>query len=225
MRLQKFYEDRHTLHVGTMDNRCYYVPKALDGQARSRLLSQREWDFAWYPCIEEVPAGFSEKDFAAEGFVKMEVPSCWQAKGYDRKQYTNVSFPFPYDPPYIPDENPCGAYITEFDLDEAEAGMRRFLYFEGVDSCFYVWVNGEFVGYSQVSHSPSEFEITEQSKAGTNRLSVLVLKWCDGSYLEDQDKFRFSGIFRDVTLLLRPSAFLSPTIRPIFRMRIPAALI
>ena len=208
MELQKFYEDRHTLHVGTMDNRCYYVPKAPGDQARSRLLSQKEWDFAWYPCIEKVPADFSETEFLAEGFVKMEVPSCWQTKGYDQKQYTNVRFPFPYDPPCIPDENPCGAYITEFDLDETETGMRRFLYFEGVDSCFYVWLNGEFVGYSQVSHSPSEFEITDQSKTGTNRLSVLVLKWCDGSYLEDQDKFRFSGIFRDVTLIFRPTAFL-----------------
>ena len=208
MKLQKFYEDRHTLHVGTMDNRCYYVPKAPGDQSRSKLLSGKEWDFAWYPCIEEVPADFSEACFLAEGFAKVEVPSCWQTKGYDQKQYTNVRFPFPYDPPYIPDENPCGAYITEFDLDETEACMRRFLYFEGVDSCFYVWLNGEFVGYSQVSHSPSEFEITKQSKTGTNRLSVLVLKWCDGSYLEDQDKFRFSGIFRDVTLLFRPTAFL-----------------
>lgn len=207
MKIQKFYEDRNTLHVGTMDDRCYYLPKAPDGQMRSRLLSQKEWKFAWYPCVEEVPADFADVDFAAGGFVKMEVPSCWQALGYDQKQYTNVRYPFPYDPPYVPDDNPCGAYITEFELDETEAGMRRFLYFEGVDSCFYVWLNGEFVGYSQVSHSPSEFEITGQSQAGRNRLSVLVMKWCDGSYLEDQDKFRFSGIFRDVVLLVRPAAF------------------
>lgn len=208
MRLEKFYEDRGTLHVGALENRCYYVPKAPGGGTRSRLLSQKEWDFSWYPCIEDVPERFSEADFAPEEFTRLEVPSCWQAKGYGQKQYTNVRYPFPYDPPYVPDENPCGAYITEFALSPQECAMRRFLYFEGVDSCFYVWVNGIFTGYSQVSHSPSEFEISRQTRPGINRLSVLVLKWCDGSYLEDQDKFRFSGIFRDVTLLLRPASFL-----------------
>ena len=208
MELQKFYEDPGTLHVGTMENRCYYVPLSPDGQARSRLLSGKEWEFAWYPCVEDVPAGFAKADFPAAGFAKLEVPSCWQAKGYGQKQYTNVRYPFPYDPPFVPDDNPCGAYLTEFELAQEEMDLRRFLYFEGVDSCFYVWVNGEFVGYSQVSHSPSEFEITAQTHAGKNRLSVLVLKWCDGSYLEDQDKFRFSGIFRDVTLLLRPQRHL-----------------
>lgn len=208
MELQKFYEDPSTLHVGTMENRCYYVPLSGDGKERGRLLSGKEWDFAWYPCVEDVPADFPKADFSAAGFAKLEVPSCWEAKGYGQKQYTNVRYPFPYDPPYVPDENPCGAYLTEFELTQDEAGLRRFLYFEGVDSCFYLWVNGEFVGYSQVSHSPSEFEITAQTHVGKNRLSVLVLKWCDGSYLEDQDKFRFSGIFRDVTLLLRPQEHL-----------------
>ncbi len=208
MRLEKFYEDLSALHIGTMENRCYYIPQAPDGGQRSRLLSGKEWDFAWYPSVDAVPPDFAEVCFRAEGFAKTEVPSCWQAKGYGQKQYVNQRYPFPYDPPYVPDENPCGAYVTEFVLDETEVKMRRFLYFEGVDSCFYVWINGAFVGYSQVSHSPSEFEITEQTKAGKNRLSVLVLKWCDGSYLEDQDKFRFSGIFRDVILLLRPAEFL-----------------
>src|SRR5699024_6015409 len=133
-----------------------------------------------------------------------EVPSCWQMAGFDQKHYTNTRYPFPCDPPYVPDNNPCGAYIKDFDLDKNETKKEQFLYFEGVDSCFYVWVNGKFVGYSQVSHSPSEFNITGKTKTGRNRLAVLVLKWCDVSYLEDQDKFRMSGIFRDVHLLLRP---------------------
>ena len=137
----------------------------------------------------------------------MEVPSCWQMKGYDQKQYTNVNYPFPYDPPYVPEENTCGAYIKEITLTAEEAAMRQYLYFEGVDSCFYLWINGKFVGYSQVAHSSSEFEITEFTKEGTNRISILVLKWCDGSYLEDQDKFRYSGIFREVELLFRPQEF------------------
>ncbi len=207
MKVEKFYEDRSSLHIGTMDNRCYYVPQAPDGGARHRLLSGPDWKFAYYPQVEEVPEDFAAADFVPEGFAQMEVPFCWQAKGYDQKQYTNVCYPFPFDPPHVPDRNPCGAYVKEFSLTQEEASMRRFLYFEGVDSCFYLWVNGIFVGYSQVSHSPSEFEITDQTHAGNNRISVLVMKWCDGSYLEDQDKLRFSGIFRDVTLLLRPQSF------------------
>lgn len=207
MRVEKYYENLQTLHVGTRKNRCYYIPQSLQGESRSRVLSGKDWKFAYYPYVEAVPADFAEADFGAEGFVDMEVPSCWQMKGYDQKHYTNTRYPFPFDPPYVPDENPCGAYVKEFVLSADEAAMRSFLYFEGVDSCFYVWVNGQFVGYSQVSHSSSEFEITAQAKEGTNRLSVLVMKWCDGSYLEDQDKFRNSGIFRDVTLISRPESF------------------
>lgn len=208
MRVKKYYEDLHALHVGTMKNRCYYVPRAVNGEECGRLLSGADWKFAFFPVVESVPDDFIKPDFEPADFVNMEVPSCWQAKGYDYKQYTNVRYPFPYDPPYVPDENPCGAYIKDFELNRGESLMRQFLYFEGVDSCFYVWVNGEFVGYSQVSHSPSEFEITGKAKEGSNRLCVLVMKWCDGSYLEDQDKLRFSGIFRDVTLILRPKSFL-----------------
>ncbi|MBQ7840813.1 MAG: DUF4981 domain-containing protein [Lachnospiraceae bacterium] len=209
MRVEKYFENLSALHVGTRENRCYYIPQSSNGEKRCRLLSGKDWKFAYYPYVEAVPEAFSQADFAAEDFVDMEVPSCWQMKGYDQKQYTNTRYPFPFDPPYVPDENPCGAYVKDFELSEAESGMRRFLYFEGVDSCFYVWVNGEFVGYSQVSHSPSEFEITGCTKAGKNRLSVLVMKWCDGSYLEDQDKFRYSGIFRDVTLICRPESFVN----------------
>ena len=128
-------------------------------------------------------------------------------KGFGQKQYTNVRYPIPYDPPYAPGENPSGAYVKRFYADRKRSRRTSVLYFEGVDSCFYVWINGEFVGYSQVSHSPSEFEITGKTKAGSNRMAVLVLKWCDGTYLEDQDKLRFSGIFRDVELVLRPQEF------------------
>lgn len=130
------------------------------------------------------------------------MPSVWQNHGHDRHQYTNVSYPFPYDPPYVPLENPCGAYVRDFDLDAVEG--KYFLNFEGVDSCFYLWLNGQFVGYSQVSHSTSEFDATPYLRAGKNTVAVLVLKWCDGSYFEDQDKLRMSGIFRDVYLLRRP---------------------
>lgn len=107
-----------------------------------------------------------------------------------------IRYPIPLDPPFVPHENPAGAYITEFEYSPEDAAPPAHLNFEGVDSCFYVWVNGEYVGYSQVSHATAEFDVTDQLVPGTNKLAVLVLKWCDGTYLEDQDKFRTSGIFR-----------------------------
>lgn len=128
------------------------------------------------------------------------VPSVWQNHGYDRHQYTNVRYPFPLDPPYIPQDNPCGAYVHKFEYQKQADAPKAYLNFEGVDSCFYVWLNGTFVGYSQVSHSTSEFDVTPYLKDGENTLAVLVLKWCDGSYLEDQDKFRMSGIFRGISV-------------------------
>ncbi|MBQ8301820.1 MAG: beta-galactosidase, partial [Clostridia bacterium] len=158
-----------------------------------------EWDFMYAKCVDDIPDGFVNGE--TDGFDKIIVPSCWQTQGYDSHQYTNTRYPFPYNPPYVPYKNPCGAYVTRF---ESNNDYKKYLNFEGVDSCFYVWLNGEFVGYSQVSHSTSEFDITDNVKKGENILCVLVLKWCDGSYLEDQDKFRMSGIFRDVYILNRP---------------------
>ncbi|MBW3079499.1 glycoside hydrolase family 2 TIM barrel-domain containing protein [Bifidobacterium simiiventris] len=140
----------------------------------------------------------------AAGFTAIPVPSVWQNHGFDGHQYTNVNYPFPLDPPFVPHDNPCGVYIHEFDHTPNPDAPRTFLNFEGVDSCFYVWLNGTFIGYSQVSHSTSEFDVTDALVDGMNMLAVLVLKWCDGSYQEDQDKFRMSGIFRDVYLLDRP---------------------
>ena len=105
----------------------------------------------------------------------------------------------------MPQDNPCGAYVHEFDFHKDPTAPKVYLNFEGVDSCFYVWLNGTYAGYSQVSHCTSEFDVSDLLEEGGNRLAVLVLKWCDGSYLEDQDKFRMSGIFRDVYLLKRPA--------------------
>ncbi|MBQ7935528.1 MAG: DUF4981 domain-containing protein, partial [Clostridia bacterium] len=141
-------------------------------------------------------------DTDLSGYDDLEVPSCWQMKGYDQIQYSNTSFLIPVDPPYVPVDTPCGLYQTTFQL--SDTSMRTYIYFEGVNSCFYVYVNGEFVGYSQVSHSAHEFDLTDFAVEGENRLTVIVLKFCDGTYIEDQDQFRFSGIFRDVYLLRRP---------------------
>ncbi len=213
MIIEKYFEDPHALHIGTMPPRAYYVPcesvqTALSdcprtASARLQLLNG-DWDFAYYASVGDVTERFYEPGARREGFSSIPVPSVWQTQGYDRHQYTNTRYPFPYDPPYVPLDNPCGAYVRSFTVEEAPEGWVRHLNFEGVDSCFYVWVNGHFVGYSQVSHCTSEFDITPWVQVGSNELAVLVLKWCDGSYMEDQDKFRMSGIFRDVYMLTRP---------------------
>ena len=205
MKLPRYYEDPSALHIGTAAPRSYYLPYSPREHCRAVSLSG-DWKFAYYPYPEAVPEEFAAEDYADAEMDCIPVPSCWQTQGYDHHQYTNVNYPIPFDPPYVPNENPCGAYRTVFNLAEKKSAKRNFLYFEGVDSCFYVWVNGKFIGYSQVSHSPSEFEITDAVRAGDNVLAVLVLKWCDGTYLEDQDKLRMSGIFRDVLLVTRPKA-------------------
>ncbi len=204
MKIEKYYNDLNTLHVNTMENRPYFMPCSDIENARKDTEDRKqslngEWDFMYAKCVDDIPDGFVNGE--TDGFDKIIVPSCWQTQGYDSHQYTNTRYPFPYNPPYVPYENPCGAYVTRFESDN---DYKKYLNFEGVDSCFYVWLNGEFVGYSQVSHSTSEFDITDKVKKGENTLCVLVLKWCDGSYLEDQDKFRMSGIFRDVYILNRP---------------------
>ncbi len=209
MSVKWVHENPAILHIGTMANRAYYIPcadaaEALsrpDTSSRCRLLNG-DWRFRYYCSVHDLPAEFPA--VLPEDWNVIPVPSVWQMQGYDRHQYTNIRYPFPYDPPYVPWENPCGLYFLTF-TDKAD-GMRRFMYFEGVDSCFYLFLNGRFVGYSQVSHSPSEFDVTNFLKDGDNELLVLVLKWCDGSYLEDQDKLRMSGIFRDVIMLSRPAA-------------------
>ena len=206
------FEDLHTLHVGTTPNRCYFVPasKRMDDLVEHRGNSDRfqllngNWKFKYCESIHDFEDLFYEQNYEAIGWDTIPVPSVWQNHGYDQHQYTNIRYPFPADPPYVPYENPCGAYLHEFDYEAQENAPRAYLNFEGVDSCFYVWLNGQYVGYSQVSHSTSEFDVTEWIREGKNILAVLVLKWCDGSYLEDQDKFRTSGIFRDVYVLKRP---------------------
>lgn len=200
-----FHEDLQQLHVGTLGKRCYFIPfapgqdpfAARGDSSRMRLLNG-DWDFRYYSSIIDL-----EDDFTAlPGNTTIPVPSNWQLHGFDVPQYTNVSYPIPFDPPYVPDDIPVGVYSRDYSHVPDE--MRRILVFEGVDSCVYLYVNGEFVGYSQVSHSMQEFDITPFLKEGNNRITAAVLKWCDGTYLEDQDKIRLSGIFRDVYILSRP---------------------
>ncbi len=216
MIIPRHYEDLSVLHEGTMPDRAYYIPagahmECLDEnrEASDRItMLNGKWAFRYYKSIYDLQEAFYLPDFdvygEGAGFEEIPVPGVWQNYGYDRHQYTNVKYPFPADPPYVPLDNPCGAYVHRFNFEKHLDTPRTFLEFEGVDSCFYVWLNGYYVGYSQVSHALVEFEVTDALREGENVLAVLVLKWCDGSYLEDQDKFRMSGIFRDVYLMRRP---------------------
>ena len=208
------HQDPKKLHVNCEAPRAYFIPYESDTAALGDLRGKSayftslcgDWDFYYYPSLHDLE-DFTLPDFPRGGMEKMPVPRSWQTKlgrGYDTPNYTNVRYPFPFDPPFVPDDNPCGLYIRDFEIPrERLAAKRVYLNFEGVDSCFYLFVNGVFAAYSQVSHMTSEIDVTDHLVPGKNTLAVVVLKWCDGSYLEDQDKFRFSGIFREVYLLYR----------------------
>ena len=220
----RHYEDLGVLHENTLPPHAYYVPASAalapdgmsgpDARDRSDRLQPLSgtWRFRYHESVADVADEFWEPGYGADGelrgFSPIPVPSTWQHQGYDCHQYTNVRYPIPLDPPHVPYDNPAGAYLTDFIHTPDPDAPTVALTFEGVDSCFYVWLNGRYVGYSQVSHATSEFDVTDVVRPGVNRLAVLVLKWCDGTYVEDQDKFRTSGIFRDVYLLKRPRAAL-----------------
>ena len=217
MIVPRYYENLSVLHENTMPARAYYIPasKRMDNLVEHREESDRmqllngTWKFQYFNSIYDIQDSFFEKNYGAENFDEIQVPSVWQMAGYDTHQYTNIRYPFPFDPPYVPQDIPCGAYVHTFEYSRDEKAPKSFLNFEGVDSCFYVWINGSYIGYSQVSHMTSEFDVTDVLQDGTNTVAVLVMKWCDGSYLEDQDKFRMSGIFRDVYILKRPKQAIS----------------
>lgn len=192
-----------TKSFGLCAPRAYYIPFGAEQNFGRRETSERftslngEWRFCAYAKLSDIAEDFCTGDLKDT----IPVPSCVQYHGYDHFQYTNVRYPFPYDPPFVPVNNPAFHYSRSF---SATGKDKLYLLFEGVDSCFYVYINGRFVGFSQISHRTSEFDVTAFVSAGENRLDVVVQKWCAGSYLEDQDKWRFTGIFRDVYLLSRP---------------------
>ncbi len=217
MIVPRYYENLSVLHENTMPARAYYIPasRRMDNLVEHREESDRmqllngTWKFQYFNSIYDIQDSFFEKNYDTENFDEIQIPSVWQMAGYDTHQYTNIRYPFPFDPPYVPQDIPCGAYVHTFEYSRDEKAPKSFLNFEGVDSCFYVWINGSYIGYSQVSHMTSEFDVTDVLQDGTNTVAVLVMKWCDGSYLEDQDKFRMSGIFRDVYILKRPKQAIS----------------
>lgn len=208
------WENPHFLQRNREDARAYYIPfespqAAISGarcdSEKYRSLNGR-WAFQYFACCHDVPQTILTADCPLDDWDRLNVPMSWQLGGYEQPVYTNVAYPYPIDMPYVPVDNPAGVYATEVTLSDAELNEQQYIIFEGVSSCFYLYINGKEVGYSQGSHMPAEFLISPYLVPGRNRITVKVLKWCDGSYLEDQDFFRFSGIFRDVYLLSRPQA-------------------
>ncbi len=199
--------------IGTTPHRSYYIPFAekdtvrtkhgiLDRTSSSRFTSlDGVWQIKQLDHVED----FDVNEMLGES---IPVPACVQMHGYDHIQYLNIRYPFPVMLPHLPYENPCWHYRRTLNIKKKK-GERYYINFEGVDSAFYLYINGEFKGYSQISHATSEFDITDLAVNGENTIDVLVLKWCISTYLECQDKFRFSGIFRNVYMLTRPEGHIT----------------
>ncbi len=163
------------------------------------------WSFAFYESPLNIPDNFYQKEFDANNWKEISVPSNWQLQGYGQPIYTNIKHPFPADPPKVPeDNNETGLYRKTINLPDTWNEQQIFLYFGGVQSAFYVWVNGQKVGYSEDSMTPAEFDITDYVNPGENLIAVEVIRWSDASYLEDQDFWRLSGIFREVAVYAVP---------------------
>ncbi len=214
MKIKAYHKDLNSLHIGCEKPRAYFIPYHSEeaalkgGRDNSEFLTNLcgEWNFNYYNSFEDIADDFLKAEFKN----KIIVPKCWQTDlgmGYDVPLYSNLFYPFPLDPPHVPDENPAGHYNRRFSLSK-KSSKKYFINFEGVSSCFYLYVNGEFAAYSQVSHCTSEIDITDKLFDGENTIDVVVVKWCDGSYLEDQDYFRLSGIFREVYILEREAAYI-----------------
>ena len=187
----RIYENPLQTSRNRLAPRSYYIP----GGRSEHLDLNGTWNFAFFRRDIDVPETITD-------WATIPVPSCWQLHGWESPNYTNINYPYPVDIPYVPDDNPCGVYQREFEIPEIWG--RVYFVFEGVASCAFLYVNGQEAGFTQGSHLPAEFDITPYVHAGTNTVRVHVLKWCCGSYLEDQDFFRMNGIFRDVYVLQRP---------------------
>ncbi len=187
----RIYENINKTSENRLKTRAFYIPKGIS----EYTLLNGIWDFAFFEENYNLP----EK---VEKWDKIKVPSCWQLEGYENPNYCNINYPFPIDPPYVPDKNPCGVYQRSFNIEKLWG--KVYFVFEGVASCAFLYINDRYVGFTQGNHLSAEFDITDYVKEGENTVTVKVLKWCVGSYLEDQDHFRYNGIFRDVYLLQRP---------------------
>mmetsp|Transcript_1417 Transcript_1417/g.4107 ORF Transcript_1417/g.4107 Transcript_1417/m.4107 type:complete len:1200 (-) Transcript_1417:2086-5685(-) len=187
------------------------VEKAGGSTSENKLLLNTDaWHFNLFSSVEDVPERFWASEFDDTSWGKIRVPSNWECEGYGQPRYTNFQYPFPLTPPFVPKQNPTGCYRHTFTVPSHFAGRRTFLQFDGVEAAFYVWLNGQRLGYSQDSRLPAEFDITVHLKEkGPNVLAVQVMKWCDGTYLEDQDHWWLAGIYRDVFVIAVPPCHIS----------------
>lgn len=188
------YEDLQHIQENRLKQRSYYIP---EGEGKKISLNGI-WDFSFF---------VRDSDTVPTKTGKIDVPSCWQCRGYEPPYYSNSVYPFPVDPPYVPMENPMGVYCRSFTVENPE--KKHYIVFDGVSSCLELFINGRFAGYSQGSRLQAEFDISKLVSRGANTVTAKVRKWCSGSYLEDQDCFRYNGIFRDVYLLSRPEGHLT----------------
>ncbi|MFB9136636.1 beta-galactosidase [Vibrio olivae] len=198
------------------------IDHARDGIHAQRHYLNGQWKFKLFDAPERVDADFINTQFDDSQWDDITVPSNWQLEGYDKPIYANVKYPFEVNPPFVPSENPTGCYRTSISLSQEDLANTQRIIFDGVNSAFHLWCNGCWVGYSQDSRLPSEFDLTPYLVAGNNSLAVMVVRWCDGSYLEDQDMWWLSGIFRDVTLLSKPQhciedVFITPDLDACYR--------
>ncbi|TCZ75398.1 DUF4981 domain-containing protein [Paenibacillus albiflavus] len=211
-RVRKRWEDFQLPHINRKDAVASF--SRYKSREQAILMDKRQstgyqsldglWRFVYLEAPELSPEGFWRTGFDASGWNEIPVPSCWQMQGYGTMSYTDLYYQFPINPPYVPTDNPTGIYRRTFRVDEVMPGNRLILKFNGVDSAFDVWVNGEHVGYSKVSRLPSEFDMTDYVLSGDNQLTVRVYQWSDGTYLEDQDMWWLSGIFRSVEMYQIP---------------------
>lgn len=201
------YNNLKLVSENRQKQRAYYIPHSNLATAlkKNKTLSSQyevlngDWNFSYLECPQDIPDDISSLKFD----TKIPVPSCWECYGYGQIHYTNINYPFPYDPPYTTTMNPVGVYNRTLSIHK-EPGKKQYIIFEGVSSYFELYLNDTYVGMSRGSHLQAEFDITAYLKNGINDLKIFVYTFNAESYLEDQDYFRFHGIFRDVYLLTRP---------------------
>ncbi len=217
MEIKRYFEDFNTTQIGTLPPRCYFVPFTSEKDAISNLPREysqsfeptsKNWAYFRFESIADVPENILTEGYPLTNRASIPVPSCLELKGYGNPQYLKERFPIPINPPYTPSDNPVSVYLCDYEYTGDGVG-KKHLVFEGVSSCFYLYVNGIFVGYSQGPNTPAEFDITPHLIGGRNRLAIICFKYSVGTYLDCQDNWRFSGIFRDTYILSRPAGCIS----------------
>lgn len=213
MIIDRYHNNLNIVRKNTESPRAYYIPfgspeevfaETREDSSRFKLLSGGKWAFKYFESYEDIPDNITDAATDTSGWERIPVPSCWELQGHGSPEFLNAQYNFPKDVPNIPRQNPAGVYAVDFTVHDDIEVYSKYIVFEGVSSCVYLYLNGEFVGYSQGSHSMAEFDITGYINSGKNRLTAVVTKWCDGSYLESYGDWKMSGIFRDVYLLVRP---------------------